>query len=178
MAPDDRVRVIRVLEYVGGREWVEDTLTRRSVAGTWSCPNGTIREAVVGDFPEVVNPPAKPEPILPCPECGASTFRTVGDRDRHMLKCRIDENPVPLAEWPCSENDHTREHRFDGEGVCEHCHGHMQQPVNGERVRRDGYRLRLAASLRRRVAAMTGTSEGKHGEARALIDLADELEQT
>ena len=91
-APPEEVRVIRVLEYVGEREWVEDTLARNAVKGSWSCTRGMIREAVVGDFPEVVHrprpEPAKPAPLPSCPDCGASTFRTAADRDRHLLRCR------------------------------------------------------------------------------------------
>lgn len=90
--PEDEVRVIRVLEYTGGREWVESTLERRHVKGTWTCANGMIREAVVGDFPEVVNEPPPPPPLEPCPDCGASTFRTAGDRDRHLLRCRDEDD--------------------------------------------------------------------------------------
>jgi len=51
----DRVRVIRVLEYEGPRDWVEDCLSHRGVKGTKNLGNGcVIREAIVGDFPAVV----------------------------------------------------------------------------------------------------------------------------
>ena len=51
----DRVRVIRVLEYEGTREWVEACLTQREVKGRKDCAIGcVIREAIVGDFPAVV----------------------------------------------------------------------------------------------------------------------------
>lgn len=50
----DTVRVIRLIEYVGDREWVESSLDRRQIKGTWIAPRGTIREAIIGDFPEVV----------------------------------------------------------------------------------------------------------------------------
>ena len=51
----DRVRVIRVLEYEGPREWIEVCLAARTVKGTKDCGNGcAIREAIVGDFPAVV----------------------------------------------------------------------------------------------------------------------------
>lgn len=50
----DIVRVLRLIEYVGDREWVESSLERRQIKGSWICPNGTIREAIVGDFPMVV----------------------------------------------------------------------------------------------------------------------------
>lgn len=50
----DRVRVIRVLEYVGPRTWVEGVLEKRGVKGVLHCENCTIREAILGDFPEIV----------------------------------------------------------------------------------------------------------------------------
>lgn len=51
----DRVRVIRVLEYEGSREWVEYSLSQRGVKGIKVMDNGgTIREAIVGDFPAIV----------------------------------------------------------------------------------------------------------------------------
>ena len=51
----DRVRVIRVLEYEGPRDWVEETLAQRGVKGTKDLGRGwVIREAIVGDFPVVV----------------------------------------------------------------------------------------------------------------------------
>ena len=51
----DRVRVIRVLEYEGTREWVEDLLKTRCVHGYLKMEHGgVIREAIIGDFPEIV----------------------------------------------------------------------------------------------------------------------------
>lgn len=51
----DRVRVIRVLEYEGPRDWIETCLAVRGVKGTKDCGEGRIiREAIVGDFPVVV----------------------------------------------------------------------------------------------------------------------------
>lgn len=51
----DRIRVIRVLEYVGERKWIEAILAQRGVKGTRVIENGgVIREAIVGDFPEIV----------------------------------------------------------------------------------------------------------------------------
>lgn len=52
----DRVRVIRVLEYEGPREWVEQTLSKNVIKGTCTFNNGScfIREAILGDFPAVV----------------------------------------------------------------------------------------------------------------------------
>lgn len=55
---EDRVRVLRVLEYEGPREWIEATLNTRAVKGTRDIGNGcSIREALVGDFPQVVEEP-------------------------------------------------------------------------------------------------------------------------
>ena len=51
----DKIRVIRVLEYVGERKWVEALLAQRGIKGTRVIENGgIIREAIVGDFPEIV----------------------------------------------------------------------------------------------------------------------------
>lgn len=54
----DRVRVIRVLEYEGPRDWVESTLANNTVKGTKTFQKGGdiyyIREAIVGDFPAIV----------------------------------------------------------------------------------------------------------------------------
>ena len=52
----DRVRVIRVLEYEGPRDWVEQTLSKNVMKGSCTFNNGScfIREAILGDFPAVV----------------------------------------------------------------------------------------------------------------------------
>jgi len=51
----EKVRVIRVLEYVGDRKWVEAVLEQRAIKGTKNIENGgIIREAILGDFPEIV----------------------------------------------------------------------------------------------------------------------------
>lgn len=53
MTNDANVRVLRVLEYTGTREWVEKTLQARRVKGQVRFGGvGTIREALVGEFPE------------------------------------------------------------------------------------------------------------------------------
>ena len=43
-----QVRVLRVLEYVGTREFVERSLEKRSIHGEMRAPNGYIREAFLG----------------------------------------------------------------------------------------------------------------------------------
>lgn len=59
----DLVRVIRVLEYTGPREKVEDALSRRHVKGTYAVPGGaTIREALLGEYPEVLPTPKEELP--------------------------------------------------------------------------------------------------------------------
>jgi hypothetical protein len=53
--PEDIVRVLRILEYVGPRSWVEKTIAASSVKGERQIStNCVIREAVLGTFPEVV----------------------------------------------------------------------------------------------------------------------------
>jgi hypothetical protein len=51
---DDIVRVVRVLEYVGPRSHMEAVLAQNAVKGTRVFGPLTIREAMLGDFPEVV----------------------------------------------------------------------------------------------------------------------------
>jgi hypothetical protein len=49
----ETVRVLRILEYVGQRKWVEATL-RQGLGPNrmFAVPNGQIRMGIVGDFPE------------------------------------------------------------------------------------------------------------------------------
>jgi hypothetical protein len=50
----DKIRVLRVIEYTGDREWIEKTL-EKSLHGTWRLPNGgEIRSSIIGDFAEIV----------------------------------------------------------------------------------------------------------------------------
>lgn len=50
----DIVRVLRILEYTGPRDRVEKTLAGNAVKGTVKHGELTIREATLGDFPEVI----------------------------------------------------------------------------------------------------------------------------
>jgi hypothetical protein len=50
----NNVRVLRVIEMVGPRERIEATLAKSEVKGTKVVGDLTFREAIVGDFPEVV----------------------------------------------------------------------------------------------------------------------------
>lgn len=64
---EDIVRVIRVLEYVGPRSWVESIIAHNAVKGVMLVGSkhegtkGTIREAILGDFPEITSMILKPE---------------------------------------------------------------------------------------------------------------------
>ena len=50
-------RVLRLLEYAGPREWVDRSITQRSVKGEMVMLNGAvIREATLGSVPELFNP--------------------------------------------------------------------------------------------------------------------------
>ncbi len=55
----DRIRVLRVLEYEGPREWVENTLANNAVKGEKRfSKNGDtyiIRESIVGETPVVLS---------------------------------------------------------------------------------------------------------------------------
>ncbi len=52
----DTVRVLRLLEYSGPREDIERMIAERSVKGQKTLPHDrvTIREAVLGEFPELL----------------------------------------------------------------------------------------------------------------------------
>ena len=51
----DKVRVLRVLEYIGDREAVESCLLGRVVKGSKSTPRITINDAIIGEFPEILD---------------------------------------------------------------------------------------------------------------------------
>lgn len=57
---EDIVRVLRIIEYVGERTWVEEVVSN-SINGTKVLPRGEIRAATVGLFPEVLENEAKEE---------------------------------------------------------------------------------------------------------------------
>lgn len=61
----DTVRVLRLLEYVGPREWVEHTL-KNSIHGTKEIPSklgpAVIRAVTLNEFPEIVPPPVPGQP--------------------------------------------------------------------------------------------------------------------
>ena len=54
MPNNTKQRLIRILVYEGKPEWVQDCLTRRGVKGSYWTSQGTIKEALVGDFLETV----------------------------------------------------------------------------------------------------------------------------
>lgn len=55
MKIEDRVRVLRILEYVGPRSWVEKTMEANAVKGTHHLGHGQwIKEAILGDYPEML----------------------------------------------------------------------------------------------------------------------------
>ncbi len=72
----DRIRVLRVLEYEGPREWVEAQLADRSVKGERvmyvgnDSSKAVIREAIVGEVPVVLGtePREEPKDAEPKPE--------------------------------------------------------------------------------------------------------------
>ena len=53
----DKVRVLRIIEYTGNRDIIEETV-RKSIHGTKriECSNMTIRAATIGEFPEILVP--------------------------------------------------------------------------------------------------------------------------
>lgn len=65
--PEDRIRVLRVLEYVGSRSFVERCLERRTVKGRYYTgitrldgPSDYIQEAILGETAEVLTPYTEP----------------------------------------------------------------------------------------------------------------------
>ena len=56
---NEQVRVLRILEYVGDREWVEDTLKRSSVPLNGikkvDRSENIIKSALIDNFPEILN---------------------------------------------------------------------------------------------------------------------------
>lgn len=53
---DKQYRVLRVIEYVGEREWVDEQIAKRGVKGSYIVPNGrgVIREAIIGETAELL----------------------------------------------------------------------------------------------------------------------------
>jgi len=53
---EPKYRLLRILEYVGDREWIDDQIAKRNVKGTYDrLPNGrVIREAIIGDTVELL----------------------------------------------------------------------------------------------------------------------------
>lgn len=51
-----KYRVLRILEYVGDRDWVDDQIAKRQVKGSYVIPNGrgVVREAIIGDTVELL----------------------------------------------------------------------------------------------------------------------------
>lgn len=54
---DSAYRLLRILEYTGSREFIDDAMERRGVKGTKRVPSlgGVIREALLGDTPELID---------------------------------------------------------------------------------------------------------------------------
>lgn len=50
----DQVRITRLIQYVGDRDWVEDQL-RRSIHGSKVLPKGIITAITLEEFPEKLN---------------------------------------------------------------------------------------------------------------------------
>jgi hypothetical protein len=48
-------RILRVIEYVGDRDWIDEQIAKRGVKGSFVLPNkrGLIREAILGDVAEL-----------------------------------------------------------------------------------------------------------------------------
>ena len=53
-------RLVRVLVYEGPPEWIADCIARRGVKGSYVCPQGVIKEAIIGDFLDTLVPLEEP----------------------------------------------------------------------------------------------------------------------
>jgi hypothetical protein len=51
---EDIVRVLRVIEYVGSREWIAYCMQSRNLKGTKRTDKGYMSEAIIGDWPEII----------------------------------------------------------------------------------------------------------------------------
>lgn len=51
--PQDIVRVLRIVEYTGPRDWVERTVAN-SIHGTKDMGHGKISGATIGAYPEIL----------------------------------------------------------------------------------------------------------------------------
>lgn len=66
-------RFIRILEYTGTEEFIAQAVTKRYVKKNAVFKNGSIKEAVCGDFVDAVNLFDESQPTTvtkPCPFCG------------------------------------------------------------------------------------------------------------
>ncbi len=52
---EDTIRIVRVLEYVGPRKALERVLEQNAVKGQRRFGDIVVREAILGDFPEIVD---------------------------------------------------------------------------------------------------------------------------
>ena len=52
----DQVRVLRIIEYVGDRDWVENTLNKGSIPsdGIKTFGDNTIKSCLIDKFPEII----------------------------------------------------------------------------------------------------------------------------
>lgn len=98
----ETVRVLRILEYVGPRSWIERTLTQGGVPaqGEHRIPMspqmeapGYIRSAIVGQYPELLAPsPLSEEPAAPASDLFKEAFEAA-DKYIALSPCDPDIKP-------------------------------------------------------------------------------------
>ena len=98
---EDRVRVLRVLEYEGPREWVEYTLAKRSVKGEtrvggFNGEYGIIREAIMGEVPAVLGTEPREEPTYNVPHVALKDHPTPGTAVPKPKTCKLTKR----CDWP------------------------------------------------------------------------------
>lgn len=100
----DKVRVLRILEYVGDRQWVENQMNKGGVpmigqkAFGVDGLKGIIKSTVVDQFPEVVE--SEEEIIKDCSNCNNYWHHYSGGSYERF--CIIDDND---AKEECHLND-------------------------------------------------------------------------
>lgn len=72
----ERFRILRVLEYTGTREFIDSAIAGRSVKGSKELRTGTIREVILHEYPEHLDPlPDQFCHTLPDGECVSDDSR-------------------------------------------------------------------------------------------------------
>lgn len=101
-------RILRVLEYVGPRSWLDAALQRRSVKGEIVMDNGCqIREAIVGEVPLIFSseelPLLRPAHVVGVAQQstapGKPTIQEWCDNELVGLKMKADDGHITMTQF-------------------------------------------------------------------------------